>query len=155
MTPMTLEERVDAYLEGTLSRTEARRLEAELTEPAAGRLLAEAVALRELLMTTGPDDVPDGLIERIEASLGVDRHTQLLTAPRKAQRPRRFRALRSALSGFAWSYRGPALAAAPAASASGGLRTLSYGAASLAALPQKAPAPPPRPLWKRVLKIGG
>jgi anti-sigma factor RsiW len=153
---MTLEERVDAYLEGTLSRTEARRLEAELTEPEAGRALAEAVALRELLMGTGSDEVPDGLIERIEASLGVDHHTQLFTAPRDAPRPRRFRAIRGVLSGFAWSYRGPALAAAPASSAGDGFRTLSYTTAPLAALPHPAPKPTPsRPLWKRVLKIGG
>ncbi|TNF30258.1 MAG: hypothetical protein EP329_14015 [Deltaproteobacteria bacterium] len=153
MTAMTLEERVDAYLDGLMTRAEARQLEAELTEPAVGRVLAEAIALRELLAEAGPDLPPEGLMERIEASLGVDPHTELLTAPRKPERRRRFETLRSVLGGFAWTVRGPALAAAPAQSASGGLKTLGYTVAPIEALRRHDPAPP-RPMWKRVLRIG-
>jgi|GEM_PF-3033893 len=152
-TMMSLEERVDAYLDGLLSRAEARQLEAELMDPDVSQVLAEAVALRELLAEAGPDMPPDGLMERIEASLGVDPHTELLTAPRKAPKRRRFLALRGVLGGFAWSVRGPALATAPAQSASGGLKTVGYTAAPLNAI-RAHDAAPPRPMWKRVLRVG-
>ncbi|MCA9515792.1 MAG: hypothetical protein KC635_12670, partial [Myxococcales bacterium] len=130
----SLDERVDAYLEGQLSRAEARRLEAELTEPAAAQALAEALALRELLAApSGDDAVPDGLVARIEARLGVDEHTALLLRPRrereKAARRPRFAAVKNALGGFAWSWRGATMAAAPTSPAGDGLRTLSYAAA--------------------------
>ncbi|MCA9515754.1 MAG: hypothetical protein KC635_12480, partial [Myxococcales bacterium] len=76
----------------------------------------------------------------------------------KAARRPRFAAVKNALGGFAWSWRGATMAAAPTSPAGDGLRTLSYAAAPLAVaarpITERAPAPK-RALWKRVLGLGG
>ncbi|MFO0745991.1 MAG: hypothetical protein U1F43_09995 [Myxococcota bacterium] len=74
-----LELRIDAYLDGLLSVAEARATERMLADPEVGAVLAEAIALRELLAVAPGDAPPDGLEERIIDALGVGSR-----APREA-----------------------------------------------------------------------
>ena len=64
-----LARRLDAYLDGELETSEARRLERELASSEAARALAEELLVRDLLRALGPEAPPAGLCERIEAEL--------------------------------------------------------------------------------------
>ena len=141
-----LEERIDAYLEGALPPEEAERFEQELLDPAVAGLFAEALMLRELLAGAPPDRPPEELIERIEASLEVQRAEDAKPVPR-------FGRTRVVLSGMSWMYRGPAMAVAPGGSeALSGLGTIRYalGPLNRPAKP-KQEKPPKKPLWRRLL----
>ncbi|MBL8784982.1 MAG: hypothetical protein JNJ59_08795 [Deltaproteobacteria bacterium] len=138
--PPSLEEQVEDYLDGIMTPREVRAFEASLVAPEVARALHEAVALRSLLEDLPPSDVPDGLIERIEAELGVAE-----AGPTRARLPR----LRAALSGAAWAFRGPAQIQSGADD--------SMRAASLVSAPftrLMARDEPRPPLWRRLLRLG-
>lgn len=130
-----LETLVEDYLDGMLSAAETRAFEARLVEPGVQSLLAEALALRSLLTELPADEVPDGLVDRIEAALGVGE-----------SEAKRFPRLRAALSGAAWAVRGPSHATSGEE-----LAPLSLAATPVAML---MPKREPRPLWRRVLGLG-
>ncbi|MBI5498857.1 MAG: zf-HC2 domain-containing protein [Deltaproteobacteria bacterium] len=112
-----LDERIEAYLDGTLEGEEARRFERDLVQPEVTAALREALLLREILRSTLPDEAPAGLAGRIERELGV-------AAPpaREAARGSRFPVARAALGGAAWAWRGPlaGFSAGPAAELTAG-----------------------------------
>ena len=64
-------ERIDAYLDGLLSPSDARATERMLAEPDVARVLAEALALREVLNDASDAPTPPGLADRIIGALGV------------------------------------------------------------------------------------
>ena len=68
---MTTDERIQAYLDGTLPEDETVNFERELTDPVVARLFGEELALRELMRVMGPE-VPTGLVERIAASVASE-----------------------------------------------------------------------------------
>lgn len=135
----------EAYLDGDLPAAGALAFERELAESAAaGRALAEALALRELLRSLPPVAPPPGLEERIAALLPVRRRRQ----PGPPERSGVAGGLRSALAGFAWAVRGPAGALGGAAPAAAGMWRVRWALGPLA--PPAAPQPR-RPLWRRLL----
>ena len=85
---MTTDERIQAYLDGTLPADETATFERELADPEVARLFSEELFLRELMRDMGPE-VPEGLVERIAASLSI--------APERVERARRLPRLRAAL----------------------------------------------------------
>jgi hypothetical protein len=102
------------------------------------------------LVALPPDEPPDGFYERIEAALGI--------APSRASRARRERhrgRVRNAARAVSWLVRGPARGAA-ATPGLGGVRAgiSGFGAARWALGPL-ARRPAGRPLWQRVLGLGG
>lgn len=133
--PAELESLVEDYLDGMLSASETRAFESRLVEPEVQALLAEALALRSLLTELPADPLPEGLTDRIEASLGVAEASN-----------KRFPRLRAALSGAAWAVRGPSHA-----TPGDELAPLSLAATPVAML---MPRREPRPLWRRVLGLG-
>jgi len=147
------EERIDAYLEGTLSRQEVDQFERDLAEkPDLARALSEELLLREVLHAMPPLEPPDGLEDRIALALGA------VVAEEQKKENELLPRLRSALGVASWSVRGPAVAfggvgnvgdmARPAVS---GLSQMRWVLGPLAAREKPAP-PPPKPLWGRVLK---
>lgn len=66
-----LAERIDAYLDGLLTPAETRATERMLADPAVAALLAEALALREVLASGADAPTPPDLAERIIANLGL------------------------------------------------------------------------------------
>jgi anti-sigma factor RsiW len=151
----TLEERADAYLDGSLSREEALAFERELAEKREAALaLGAALALRELLRAMPPLRPPEGLEERIAASLP-------LRIPPKARQGRApLASVRAALAGASWTVRGPAAAlggtfegARPAAAGVSQLRWMLGPLAVGGAEARRETAR--RPLWKRALGLSG
>jgi len=65
----TVDDRIEAYLDGTLSGTEAAALERDLVDPRVARAFAEAVALRELLRMAPPIEPPPALVARLECTV--------------------------------------------------------------------------------------
>lgn len=145
---LTIDEQVEDYLDGMMTPREVRAFESSLTEPPVAQALHEALAMRCLLAELPPAEVPGGLIDRIEAELGIAE-----SSPNRVRLPR----LRAALAGAAWAFRGPA-------QINSGTND-SLRAASLASAPftrlvsapftlfvsNDAPRPP---LWRRLLKLG-
>ncbi len=139
MSGQDLDERVDAYLDGLMSRDETRAFEAELVAPDVAAALSEALLLRELLAhPDAADELPEGLVARIEEALGVDEQAA-------RTKVKRFARLRAALSGAGWSVRGPALAVAPAGDTLGAASGAAKGAAKGAT----------RSVWRLLRKRGG
>jgi anti-sigma factor RsiW len=143
----TLEELADAYLDGDLPREEALAFERDLaSRPASSVALAAALTLRELLATLPPLSPPAGLADRIADALPLSR-----SAPARRGEPT---AVRAALAGFSWTFRGTATGAlgalAPALSASAGLSQVRWALGPLGA-PAEPVARTRRPLWRRVL----
>ena len=143
MTP-TRDERVEDYLDGFMSPREARAFEHELLDPEVAAALNEALALRTLLATMPPDDVPDGLVARIEAALGLP-----TAAAAAAPEHRRLPRLRAAFAGASWAFRGPAFLAN--AAGGDGFRTVGYASTPLTI--GRTPAPPRPALWRRALGL--
>jgi anti-sigma factor RsiW len=145
-------ERAEAYLDGALSPEETLAFERDLAErPEAGRALAGALALRELLRAMPPLAPPPGLEERVAALL-----LSSLEPPRQETRARSSPgAIRSALAGAIWAVRGPAGALGGAAPAAAGIAQVRWTLGPLArGGAARSPARAPRPLWKRALGVG-
>lgn len=94
---------IEDYLDGFLSPRETNRFERKLVRSDVQTAFAEALALRDLLRSAGPDCPPSGLMEQIEETI-------ITARPKKEKRTRWFGATRTALSGMTWAVRGPALA---------------------------------------------
>ena len=147
-----LEQSVEDYLDGLLSAKSANWLEHNLIRPEVAAVFTEALILRELLRAAGPEDLLEGLVERIEDAV-------LSQLPRERRRSLLSGGTRSILSGLSWAVRGPAMAVP---SGSGGTRetlsglgTVRYTLGPLANLPatqKAAPKEKKRPLWRRVLR---
>ena len=147
-----LEQLAEDYLDGLLSAKEANWLEHNLVRPEVGAVFTEALILRELLRTVGPDLMPEGLVERLEEAV-------LSQLPREQRRSLLSGGTRSILSGLSWAVRGPALAVPSGRSGTretlSGLGTVRYTLGALANRPatqEAAPKEKKRPLWRRVLR---
>ena len=68
-----LQDRIEDYLDGALDGEAARRFEQELLQEELAAEFREALILRELLGSLGPDQPPEGLVQRIESALVQDR----------------------------------------------------------------------------------
>ena len=68
-----LQDRIEDYLDGALDGEAARRFEQELLQEEVAAEFREALLLRELLGSLGPDQPPEGLVQRIESALVQDR----------------------------------------------------------------------------------
>lgn len=150
---MTLEERIEAYLDGELDNRAAAEVEAALVDPAVAELLSEELMLRELLASMPPEAPPDELIARLEDSLGVGTG---FTAEVKSQ-------LRAVFAGSGRAVSGSALAAKAlvaarmslagarlAASGVSTMRTSLNLVAEVADMPLLGRSPSkPKPLWRR------
>jgi len=145
----TPDDRADAYLDGSLSRDEARAFERDLAEkPEVARALNSALVLREMLQSMPPTSPPEGLEERIAGALALvgessDREASALL-------PR----VRAALSGFSWSVRGPAMALGSLGNAepvAAGLTQARWILGPLGAPREAKPKPPSKPIWQRAL----
>ena len=106
--------------------------------------------LRAWLAALPPDAPPTGFYERIDAALGL-----VPTGGQRARRERPRGRVRNAARATSWLIRGPARGAAAAAGLTG-LRAgwRGFGAARWALGPLGRPSPR-RPLWQRVLGLGG
>ncbi len=150
-----LEERADAYLDGSMSSEEAVAFERELAEKREAALaLGAALALREMLKELPPLRPPQGLEDRIAASL------PLRAAPGAGPRRSPLGALRAALAGASWTVRGPAVAlggtlggARPAAEGLSQVRWMLGPLATGAG--ETRPEAARRPIWKRALALAG
>lgn len=98
---LTLEERIDAYLEGELSADECSVFERDLLLPEVSEAFGRELFVREFLQNMGPSEVPEGLVQQIEEALEVE-----------ARESKRRRGLfeSPALLGAGWILRGPAMA---------------------------------------------
>jgi hypothetical protein len=150
-----LEDRCDAYLEGRLSPAETARFEQDLLQERVARAFREALILRELLSTVGPDAPEEQLIARIEAALDLDAGQDHAEARRRLPR------LRAAMSGLGWIVRGPAQALQAETARTyatrevvGGFSTMRYALGPLATSSREPqPKPQPKPAWwRRVLR---
>jgi anti-sigma factor RsiW len=116
----TLDDRVEAYLDGTLSPEDAAAFERELATPGNAEAFRRSLAIRTLLAAAPVPQAPDGLEERVIASLGLGRR------PGTART-----AAGAALQGLRWTIRGPALAWSAGGGGHGALSGLRAGAGSL------------------------
>lgn len=132
------------YLDGVASADERATVERALLGPEAATIIAEELALRDLLRQAPPLDPPPALVARWEAAV-LDVVEQS-AAPADAE-GRGW--LDRALDAVGWSVRGPALSvtAVGTAPARSGLSTLRYG------VPVRRAEPKP-PLWRRLLALG-
>lgn len=161
-----LEQRCHDYLEGRLSGEETSRFERELSRPENLEVFRETLALRELLQSMGPQDAPQGLVERIQADLGVaaGQAAHRIPAKSRSREPNATVAtVQASLLGLGWMFRGPAMAANAAVGSPGGARetlsglgTIRYSLGPLSRQTfRRAPADkrPRKPLWRRALKL--
>jgi anti-sigma factor RsiW len=149
------EERADAYLDGLMSRDEARAFERDLASlPETAKALSVALVLREMLEALPPTRPPDGLEEKIARALA-------LQAEAKPKQPKAlFRRFRAALSATSWTVRGPvhALGGVPrnAQPMLAGLSQMRWMLGPLGAAggePQRVAAK--KPMWRRALALAG
>lgn len=160
------EQRCHDYLEGRLAGDETSRFERELSRPRHLEVFRETLALRELLQSMGPQDAPEGLVERIQSDLGVAAGQAVDRVPAKGRSREPNAAVatvQASLLGLGWMLRGPAMAATAAVgSHSGGRETLSglgtlrYSLGPLSTQSfRRAPAAkrPRKPLWRQALEL--
>lgn len=140
----TLRAQIVRYLDGVASADERAAVERALLGPEAATIIAEELALRDLLRRAPPVDPPPSLVARWEAAVlgAVERSADPADAGDRGWLDR-------ALDAVGWSVRGPALSvtAAGTAPARSGLSTLRYG------VPVRRAEPKP-PLWRRLLARG-
>jgi len=117
-----LDERIERYLNGAMTSEETLRFERDLANPEIGRGFREALLIREL-MKSSPPEVPDGLVERIQDTLGLASPAE--SAPASA---RKKGAAGMILDSLAWMYRGPALAVTAPRAGTGGAATAGFKA---------------------------
>lgn len=147
----SLIERVDAYLDGLLSPAEARATERMLVDPEVAALLAEAIALREVLASAADAPTPPDLAERIIASLDVaaDSDVAAMAEVDGATDDDAASVGRSALYGASWMVRG-AGAEGGARAARAGADALRYALGPLALLGAANAEPVERRAWWRL-----
>ena len=153
----SLEERIDAYLDGLLSREEARAVERDLAEkPEAARALTAALALREMLLSLPPTQSPKGLEQRIFEALPL--RAAPVEPKEKESGTSLFPRVRAALSGATWGLRGPAILLSGASlsnlneqPAITGMSQVRWALGPLGAPRPARVEPPKRPLWQRAI----
>lgn len=72
-----LHDRIEDYLDGALDGEAAQRFEQELLQEEVATEFREALLMRELLGSLGPDQPPEGLVQRIESALALNRRNLL------------------------------------------------------------------------------
>ena len=152
----TIDERIEDYLNGQLSDEETRQFESDLLNKEVATAFREALIVRELLSGLPPDEPPQGLIERIEASLNLSQSISTeKTYPNKSS------SLGQIVNGLKWGLRWPGYAlgsisasAIPLKRSLLGIDTVGY---SLGPLNEpvreriRAIRLPKKPLWKIAL----
>jgi len=98
----TIEEQVEAYLEGCLSDEETLAFEKDLVKKEFADAFRETLMFREMLGDLPSDDPSPGLAERIEASLGLE-----ASPPLKQKGTKRISRFGQAVNGFKWGLRWP------------------------------------------------
>ncbi|MDX9721562.1 MAG: hypothetical protein RBU37_12505 [Myxococcota bacterium] len=121
--PEQLFEQVADYLDGLLDTEQSRAFERALIDPSLQQALAIELSLRDLMADFPPNEAPEGLVSRIEASLGLVEDDEGATALWRAAL-RRWGRLSTMGPGFAVE----------------GLRAATAGAEAL--LPYSEPAEP-------------
>lgn len=120
----SIEDRIEAYLDGDLSPEQTLEMERALARPEVAGALSRALMVRELLRSAPPDfppaDLLAGLHTLVQDELADGSGGQEAVAERL-----RFPRLRAALTGASWSLRGPALAVASSPAARSTLAGLS------------------------------
>jgi anti-sigma factor RsiW len=152
---MTLDSRIEAYLDGTLSPEETHAFEAELAQAELSRAFSEALMIRTAFRT--PVELPDDLVDRVSEALGAA--IQAEVAAGKAPSGSTVRAV---LGSFGWIFRGPGLAVLPGGGSGGqtraGFGTIRYAWAPVSLLRKprqtKANASLSRRLVTRLLRRG-
>lgn len=106
----SMEDRIEAYLDGELTLEHTVEVERALARPEVAEYLSQALMVRELLRTAPPEMPPLGLLSEIHDLVQV----QLAEAAAGEVHGsgRRFPRLRAALAGASWGLRGPAMAMA-------------------------------------------
>ena len=146
-----LAERVEAYLDGTLSNEAAYHFEQDLVRPEVGSAFSEALLLRDLLSEIPPEAPPPGLTARIESALNLDS-----VSASKTVRPSKNQLGRS-IDTIKWGFRWPRFAMAGLSGTTHGLRrslsglnTMGYALGPLQAPSRKglgALLKPKKSLW--------
>lgn len=113
----SLQDRIDAYLNGLLSEEETKRFEQDLLKEDVAGEFREALLMRELLNNLPPDSPPPGLIARIEASLALGS----VTASREIK-SKQTSSLGRIINAFGWGLRWPGYALAGMSGGSGVLK---------------------------------
>jgi anti-sigma factor RsiW len=148
---MTLDMRIEAYLDGTLSPEETRAFEAELAAPAVSRAFSEALLIRTLFRS--PVELPEGLVDRVAQAIGAAAAEET-GAPEARQGT-----VRAVLGSLEWIVRGPAMAVPPRSGTGSatlsGLRTIRFALAPVNLLfagKEKSEQQSPLKRWGRVLR---
>lgn len=146
-----LERRIDDYLDGALSREEARTMERDLArDPETAKALTIALALREALLDGPPP--PEGLEEEIMRALSVEVRAQ---SKQQKKEEGRVTSAQVLLAGVGAGLRAPGLLLrgtvdAGEQPAAKGLAQARWILGPLGA-PKPHPQAPPKPLWRRAL----
>ncbi|MCA9562144.1 MAG: hypothetical protein KC561_01585 [Myxococcales bacterium] len=139
----------DSYLDGDLSAEQARWFEHNLLRPEVADAFRSALVLRELLQGQGPDELPAGLLERLEACVLAELDESLAEGLMG-----RARAVLSTL-GLAWRGASLAYSGGPKGGREtvSGIATIRYSLGPLAPNTgaEEAPTPKKKPLWRRLL----
>jgi hypothetical protein len=69
----SLDDRIEEYLNGSLSEEETKRFEEKLLDEEVAAQFREVLFMRELLRDIPPDSPPPGLVRRIEKSLMLEK----------------------------------------------------------------------------------
>jgi anti-sigma factor RsiW len=99
---MNLEQRLEGYLDGSLSPDETRLVEEDLARPEIARAFSEALLIRTLFRS--PITVPEGLVDRMVDTMGV-----AVKEAATAKREKNTGSFRSVLNSMGWAVRGPAM----------------------------------------------
>lgn len=151
-----LEDRIAAYLDGLLPVEEAEQFEQDLLEEDVAAAFRQTLLLQELLGDLPPDEPPPGLVERIEASVGLKpsaAHRKEKTAPNSS--------LGRVVQALGWGLNWPGYLVSGLLNGSTGLRDSLSGmnAIGYSLGPLQEPARerlgalglPKRPLWRIAL----
>jgi hypothetical protein len=114
----TLDEQIEDYLNGQLSGEETRRFETNLLDKKVSTAFNEALIIRELLSNLPSDELPPGMIDRIETSLDLSS-----SPPTRKAKPKKFSRLSHIASGFRWGLLWPGYALAGISSSSSKLKS--------------------------------
>ena len=152
----SLDERIEAYLNGQLSDEETRLFESDLKKEAVAAAFREILMVRTLLSSLPPEEPPPGLAGRIEVSLGLD-----ASQPARGDTAKAPSRLKQAFNGFRWGLRWPSYALAGMTngpskmkSSFAGMDTIGYSLGPLINPLRKRVDSiklPQKPLWKIAL----
>jgi anti-sigma factor RsiW len=151
---MTLDSRIEAYLDGTLSPEETHAFEAKLAQAELSRAFSEALMIRTAFRT--PVELPDDLVDRVSEALGAAVQAEVAAGQAPTGNT-----VRAVLGSFGWILRGPGLAVSPGGSGNqtrAGFGTIRYAWAPVSLLRKprqtKASASLSRRLVTRLLRRG-